>query len=79
MRKYWIIFALGIATALMPFLGFSGAFKTFFFVVFGLSIAVLMFLIIARERYTSTAPQVTRSTQKENISKTMVRESETEN
>lgn len=56
MRKHWTIFAIGILVAVMPFTGFPGAWKTFFYVAFGLAVAVLIFLIIARERYVRSLP-----------------------
>lgn len=76
MQKHWIIFVLGIATLLMPFLGFPGGWKTALYVVFGLSIAVLMLLIIARERFVRTAPPVVKSVPRKNISKPTPREEE---
>ncbi|MBI4120947.1 MAG: hypothetical protein HY457_01690 [Parcubacteria group bacterium] len=79
MEKHWIIFALGIGTFLMPFLGFPGGWKTFFYVAFGLSISVLMLLIIARERFLRTAPPVTKSAPRKNISRPTPREEEAPN
>jgi hypothetical protein len=45
MIKISTIFALGILIALVPFSGFSADFKYFLYVVFGLSVSVLSYLI----------------------------------
>jgi len=51
MKKLWTIFGLGLWVALLPFLGFPSSFKTFFFVLSGLFIALVAFLLIARKHY----------------------------
>lgn len=48
--KQVTIAGLGLLSAIMPFLGFPGAWKTGFIVIFGLTIAVLSLLMIAKER-----------------------------
>jgi len=55
MSKNSIILLLGLWVALVPFLGFPGAWKTFFIVVSGLAIAVLSILIALKERARSRA------------------------
>jgi len=50
MNKNHVIIILGLLVALIPFLGFPGAWKTFFITVSGLVIALISFLIIAKER-----------------------------
>lgn len=51
MKKHWTIFILGVVVVLTPFLGFPGSVETFITVVAGLAVAVLMFLVMVRERY----------------------------
>ena len=46
-KEMWII-VLGIVVALVPFLGFPGSWKTVIFVLVGLAIAVLAFIIRLR-------------------------------
>lgn len=50
MHKQLVIFFLGVWVALLPLLGFPGSWKTFFFVVSGLAIAVLSFRVLYRQR-----------------------------
>jgi len=50
MRKNLIIFLLSLWIILIPFLGFPGSWRTFFIVISGLVIAVLVFLDVARKR-----------------------------
>ncbi len=45
MVKISTIFALGILTALVQFTGFPKSFKDFLYVVFGIAIAILSYLI----------------------------------
>ena len=50
MSKNGIIILLGILVVIIPFLGFPGAWKTFFIVISGLVIAGITFLNVVRER-----------------------------
>ncbi len=45
MVKISTIFALGVLTALVQFSGFPKSFKDFLYIVFGLAIAILSYLI----------------------------------
>ncbi len=45
MVKISTIFALGILTAIVQYTGFPKSFKDFLYIVFGLAIAVLSYLI----------------------------------
>jgi hypothetical protein len=51
MRKDRTIIVLGIIIALTPFLGFPSGFKTFLYVVFGLTISFLTYLLLREQRY----------------------------
>lgn len=48
--KNRLILILGILVALMPFSGFPAVWKNFFYIIFGLTIAVLSFLLARHKR-----------------------------
>lgn len=50
MSKNKTIIALGLWIAIVPFLGFPGAWKTFFITTSGLAIVFISFMIIAKKR-----------------------------
>lgn len=50
MSKNGLIIILGLWVALVPFLGFPGAWKTSFIVISGFLIAIISVLMIARQR-----------------------------
>ena len=50
MAKNWTIIGLGVWVAMLPFLGFPGAWDTFFFVLSGFLIALISLLMVAKER-----------------------------
>jgi hypothetical protein len=70
MRKDRTIIVLGIIIALTPFLGFPSGFKTFLYVVFGLTISILTYLLLREQRYIE--PQSNGKTFSESIPKEVV-------
>ena len=49
-KKNWIFVGIGLWLIVLPFLGFPGAWKTFFMVVSGLLVGVISFLEIIQRR-----------------------------
>ena len=49
-KKNWIFVGIGLWLIVLPFLGFPGAWKTFFMVVSGLLVGVISFLEIIKRR-----------------------------
>lgn len=48
MSKEMTLIVLGLLTAVLPFLGFPGSWRTVLFVLMGLAVAVIGFLLRAR-------------------------------
>jgi len=55
MNKQRAIFILGITTAILPYLGFPNSWKKFFFLLIGLAIAYLAYLLY-KEKKGAVAP-----------------------
>ena len=69
MRIFTTISLLGLSVVIIPFFGFPGSWKTFLFVLIGLTIAILSFLItlVERDRRTRRAYARVRRTQVRSI------------